>query len=138
MKRKKGKICLNQKTPFGSLVNAALTVCTAANHVKGALAKIENNFDIFEEPKGSAFVKWLYKVLNLNTKKRRVFEIEYIEDNSGMKKTEKIDLSALSKKYQKLIAAIGSAALKSDFSVLETVEKRRIFSLFLSANKTTA
>lgn len=127
--KKKEKYVSIKKPPLSSLVNAALTVCTAANHVKGALAKIENNFDIFEEPKGSAFVKWLYKVLNLNTKKRRVFEIEYIEDNSGMKKTEKIDLSALSKKYQKLIAAIGSAALKSDFSVLETVEKKEDFLL---------
>ncbi len=132
---KKEKPVTIKKPSLNILVNAALTVCSSSSQIRAVLAKIDSNFAILEEPTGSAFIKWLYKVLKLNKSKKRVFEIEYIDDLSGMKKAEKLDLSVLMRKYLKTLAELSGAKLKSEFSVLESTEKKEDYLLIFIAEQ---
>ncbi len=127
-----------KKPLLNMLVNAALTICTSYAQIRSALEKIENNFKVLEEPRGSAFIKWLYKVLKADKKRTRIFEIEFIDDLAGLKKTEKIDLPVFVKKYLALLAGLSSAKLKSEFSVLESTEKKEDYLLVFIGEQSTA
>ncbi len=122
--QKKEKSVVKKPPAIDMLVNAALTTCSASAHVKTIIIKLESNFNLLMQPQGSAFMKWLHKTLNSNKKQGRIFDIEYIDDNSGIKKMERVDINATMQKYQSLYTGLNSAKIKSDFSALDSVEKK--------------
>ncbi|MDX9801112.1 MAG: hypothetical protein RBT69_07240 [Spirochaetia bacterium] len=127
-----------KKPQLNILVNAALTICSSSSQIRSALEKIENNFKVLEEPKGSAFIKWLYRVLKADKKIKRIFEIEFMDDQAGLKKTEKIDLPVFMKNNIKTITNLSSSKLKSEFSVLESTMKKEDYLLLFIGEQNTA
>ena len=124
LQQKKEKAMVKKQPSINMLLNAALSICTVSGHIKAVIAKLQNNFEIISQPQGSAFMRWLQKTLNTNKKQVRVFDIEYLDDNSGIKKMERIEANAVMQKFQALIPGLNSERVKSDFSALGSLEEK--------------
>jgi hypothetical protein len=124
LQKRKEKATVKKQPSINGLLNAALTTCSVSGHVKAVIAKLENNFTILSEPQGSGFMKWLHKRLSSSKKQAKIFDIEYLDDNSGIKKIEKLDITATMKKYQALFSALNTEKVKADFAANDTLEKK--------------
>lgn len=126
---KKAEKLIVKKPTLNGLVNAALALCSGATQIKGAIVKMEENFVVLATPQGSPFARWLNKVFGKNTKKRLIFDIEYMDELSCRTKSENIDYDANVKKYLKIIPRLNPKKVKNDFATLESNEKKEEYLL---------
>ncbi|MCL2792166.1 MAG: hypothetical protein FWD87_03670 [Spirochaetaceae bacterium] len=124
LQQKKEKAMAKKQPSINTLLNAALTTCSISGHVKAITGKLEGNFTILSQPQGSAFMRWLHKTLSSNKNQGKVFDIEYIDDNSGIKKIERLDINTAMQKYQMLLLGINSERVKSEFSNISPPEEK--------------
>ena len=124
LQQRKEKTMVKKQPSINMLLNAALSICTVSGHIKAVIGKLESNFEILSQPQGSAFMKWLQKTLNANKKQSKIFDIEYLDDNSGIKKMERLDANVIMQKYQALLPGLNSEKVKSDFSAIGALEER--------------
>ncbi|MCL2293725.1 MAG: hypothetical protein FWC36_02510 [Spirochaetes bacterium] len=125
--QKKEKAMAKKQPSINELLNAALTTCSVSGHVRAIIEKLENNFTILLQPKGSAFMKWLHKAFGVNKNQGKVFDIEYLDEASGIKKIERLDVNVTMQKYQAVLSVLGSDKVKADFSAVSSIEKRESY-----------
>ena len=124
LQQRKEKAVVKKPPSINVLLNAALSTCSVAGHVKAVISKLESNFAILSQPQGSAFIKWLHRTLHSGKNQGKIFEIEYIDDNSGIKKIERLDIAVVIQKYQALFSGLNAEKVKADFSAMDAVEKK--------------
>ena len=123
LQQKKEKAALKQPS-INILLNAALTTCSIAGHVKSIISKLEDNFTLLTQPQGSALMKWIQNLNTNNKDQVKIFDIEYIDDNSGIKKMECIDITETIQKYQTILLGLNGEKVKSDVSSISSSEER--------------
>jgi len=127
LQQKKEKAIVKKQPSINTLLNAALSTCSVSGHVKAVIGKLENNFTVLSQPQGSAFMRWLQKAFNSNKRKGKIFNIEYIDDTSGIKKMERIDANTVMQKYQALFSGLNTEKIKSTFSAFGSLEEKENF-----------
>ena len=119
------------------LLNAALATCSASVQMKTIVEKLNANVSTLQEINISPFVRLLLKIFKINNNKRILFEIDYIDDLSGAKKTERIDKHDFIKKIHRFQNDLNPAKMKADVAAIETNEGKEKFLLdFINTNNT--
>ena len=106
------------------LLNAALTACSASSQLKSLIDKINWNSAIITELTITPLMKVFIRIFKIDTGSKTVFEIDYIDDLTGMKKTEKIEKADFLRNIKILQEELNSQKLKIKVTAITTTEGR--------------